>query len=256
MKTERTQNQNDIPETTPAEIEQGWENTKDAVSDAAEDVSDATKKAYENTKEALNGDDSPEFETVSVDTRMTANGMIGKPVYNQNGERVAKVQDIILDRDGNAMMVVMGDGDFTGLGKTVAFDYSVIANRSADGDVIAALTEDMIDTAASFSYDREDYSDTVKVIPSNGYSVAELLDGELVNPQGETLAEVDNISLRNGEADRLIVGFGRVLGMGGDTAALDYDDANIVRQDNALNFELTADAAAQFERFKSSALEQ
>ncbi len=252
VEAERTKGQNDMPEVTGEEIEQGWEDTKDAVSDTAKDISDATEKAYEDIKAAFISDDkNADISTVTINERMTAEAMIGQPVYNANGERVAKVKDIVLNRNGEAMMVVLADGDFTGLGKNVAYDYNIITRRSPDGDVIAPLTEAMIDNAASFSYDRDDYSETVKVIPSNGYSMTELLDGTLIDASGEKVGDVENISIRNGKAERIIVGFDKVLGLGGEKAALDYSALQVIRQDNELNFKLSANQAAKFETFKS-----
>ncbi len=240
-----------------------WEKTKDTVSHAAENVSETTRETYQDIKaELVNETDTSSMDSdvsrVMIDQRMTAAGMIGQPVYNQSGERVAKIEDIIIGRNGDAMMVVLVDGDWTGLGKMAAFDYNMITDRNAEGDVIVPLTEDMLSRAASFSYDRGDYSDTVKVIPSNGYSVAQLLDTQLVNPKGEEIAEVDNISFRNGEADRLIVGFGGVLGIGENQAALDYSALHLApnpkSDDRQLDFKLTAAQVQQFENFKNAAV--
>ena len=248
------------------DVQNAWANTKDDVSDATDTVSDAAKDTYESVSEATkdaykdvkqvwnDNDDEAQVGDISIDPRMTAGGMLGEPVFNVNGERVAKIRDIILDKNGRATMVVMADGDFTGLGKLVAFDYNVITTRSADGDVIASLDESMIDNAATFSYDRGEYSDSVRVIPSNGFSAAELLDGELVNPQGETLAEVDNIVFRNGQASQVIVGFGGMLGVGGEQAALPFGEADLKRNGDSIDFKLSANETQDFKAYKETAL--
>ncbi|MDP9196008.1 MAG: PRC-barrel domain-containing protein [Pseudomonadota bacterium] len=240
--------------TLSRDVEKGWEKTKKAVSDTAQDVSTAAKDAYDDLKTWLAGtDDTTAVGTVSIDRRTTATGIIGQPVYNAQGERVAKVRDIILDHYGSAGMVVLGDGDFTGLGKTVAFDYSVISNRTADGDLIAPLTEDTIDDARNFSYDRDDASNTVRVIPADGYSVDDLLDAPLVNAQGETVGEVDDISFRGGKAEYLVVSFGKVLGIGGGKAALAWDNAKLIRRDNDKPaFQLSADQATRIENYRKN----
>lgn len=237
------------------DAKRAWKNTKEDVSNAADKVSNTAKDAYEDLKQSLNDDNSTgEFDTINVDARVTVAGMIGEPVYNTDGERVAKVRDIILDRNGQAMMVILADGDFTGLGKLVAFDYDIITTRSADGDVIASLTEETIDSAVNFSYDRSAYGGDVNVIPSNGYSVSELLDGEVVNPQGETLAEVENVVLRNGAADQVIVSFGQTLGLGGKQAALSYADGDLTRNGDSIDMRLSVNEATQFEQFRKTAL--
>src|SRR5690606_21366590 len=113
---------------------------------------DAASGAYQNVKAALISEDA-EVKPVTFSTRVTAAGMIGQPVYNHKGDRVAQVNDIILDKDGNAKMVILSDAGFFKMGKLVAFDYSLISQRSKDGDVIMPLTETTIYKAQNFSYD-------------------------------------------------------------------------------------------------------
>jgi len=237
------------------DVEKAWKNTKEDVSEAASNVSDAAKDAYKDAKQALNdNDNNAEFDTINVASHATAGNMIGQPIYNKDGERVAKVRDIILNKDGNAMMVVVGDGDFTGLGKLVAFDYSIITNRSPEGDVIAALDEKMIDTAASFSYDSDDDSDDVRVIPGNGYSVSELMDGKVVSPEGKTLANVDDIVFRNGQVDQVIVSFGGTLGIGGEKAAISYGEGDLKPNGDSIDLKFSASETTQFQQYKETAL--
>ncbi len=236
-------------------LEKGYENTKAAVSDAAEDLSDATENAYEDMKAVfIDNDETTEMSTVEINTRQTATGMIGANVYNGEGESIAKISDIILDQSGNASMVVVADGEIFGLGKKVAFDYSIITTQTDDGDVIAPLTEKVIDQAAAFSYDMKDKSDDIRVMPANGYSVAALLDSQLIGEKNEVVAEIDNITLVNGKAENLIVGFNEILGMGGEKAALPFSDAKLVKDakdETAYDFKLGASQAAQFEAYKA-----
>ncbi|MCC6598861.1 MAG: PRC-barrel domain-containing protein [Alphaproteobacteria bacterium] len=254
VKVERTQNQDDMPTVTKEDMKRGWNKTKDAVSDTAEDVSDATKEAYESFKATyIDKDDKTESSTISIDMRNTATGMIGKSIYNREGEAIGKVHDIVLDSSGNAKMVVVADGAFFGLGKKAAFDYNVITARSADGDIISPLTEEMIDQAMQFSYEKSGAGDDVHVMPTDGYSVNTLLDGQLVDTAGKNLAEIDNITFQNGKATRLVVGFNKIMSMGGDRAALAFDTADLVKDGDGYDFRLTANQAAQFEAYKKAA---
>lgn len=271
--TERTENQHKIETVTESDIEQGWDNTKNTVSNAAEDISGAAGKAWEDAKDAVTPETTAEMEmeietesnfvltkdaTININQRATAQGMLGKPVYNANGERVAKVRDIILNGNGNAQIVVLGDGDFTGLGKLAAFDYSLITQKNTDGDIIAALSEDMIDTAAPFSYDATTSTDTrTRIMPSNGYSVTQILDAKLKAKNGDTLAIVDNITFRNGNADRLIVSFGEILGLGGEKAALDFNKVNMnhTPEGDGVDFTLSQSHEAEFKNYKNTALD-
>lgn len=259
IKAERTENKGGMAEYSSEEVsknvKEGWEGTKKAVSDAAESVSDAAENTYKDIKAAfISNDKDAKISDVVINQRMTASGMIGQPVYDASENRIAKVKDIILDKNGDAVMVVMGDGDFTGLGKTVAFDYNVITKRSAEGDIISPLTEAMIDSAAEFSYESNVKTESVKMIPQNGYSVARLMDAKLMDGKGEHIADIDNISFSNGEADKLIVGFNKILGLGGKQAALDFGNVDKVKNDNEIDFRLSTNQSVQFENYKKTAV--
>lgn len=238
---------------TKQEMKQGWDDTKKAVSDAANDVAKATEKTYEKAKAAfISNDQNARITEVTVDERNTAKNIVGATVYNEKGESIAKVHDIILDQDGAAKMVVVADGEIFGLGKKVAFDYDVLMSANAEGEVIAPLSEKAIDQAAEFSYDTAASGADIRVIPANGYSVAALMKAKLVDPKGTDIASVENISFANGKAENLIVGFNKVLGIGGERAALAFADTKMVRdaKGDAYNFQLSTAQAAQFESFK------
>lgn len=213
------------------QVKEGWDKTKKAVKETAEDASDATKDAYRDFKAFIFSDDDGKLgvEQVQVNPRTTATGIIGEPVYNFNNERVGVVEDVILDQDGKAVMVIIGDGDFFGLGKLAAFDYNAMVEMNADGDIVMPLTEETIERAAEFSFDRNDTGENVRMMPANAYSVEKLLDAQLVNAKGETLGEVDDITFKDGQASQLIVGFDKILGFGGEEISLAYDDAKLVR---------------------------
>ena len=224
------------------QVKEGWDKTKKAVKDTAEDASEATKAAYRDFKAFIFSDDGDKLgvEQIKVNPQTTATGIIGEPVYNFNDERVGVVEDIILDQDGKAVMVIIGDGDFFGLGKLAAFDYDSMVEMSADGDIVMPLTEETIDRAAEFSFDRNDTGENVRMMPNNAYSVEKLLDAELVSANGETLGEVDDISFKAGRASQLIVGFNKILGLGGEEISLAYDDAKLVREgDNRFKYTLS-----------------
>ncbi|MAH05817.1 MAG: hypothetical protein CL561_09685 [Alphaproteobacteria bacterium] len=229
------------------DVKNAWKQTKEDVSNAAEKVSDSVEETYKDAKQAFVDDDTTaELEEITVSERMTAQGIIGRTVYNTNGDRVAKVRDIIVDQNGHATMVILGDGDFTGLGKLVAFDYDLIMTRQADGDVVASITETTIDQAASFSYDDNNTSKATRVIPNNGYSLAKMLDAELVSATGDKLADVENVLMRDGAADQLIISYNEFLGMGGNKLALPFKEAELNETQGEVEFQLSAAETAQF----------
>jgi sporulation protein YlmC with PRC-barrel domain len=198
-------------------------------------------------------DDSTERTTAYVvSSQKTASGMIGKPVFNEAGEGIAKITDIIVDQNGKATMVIVTDGQFTKMGKKVAFDYDAVTRIDADGDFIMPVTEKIIDQARAFSYDRAEASKDTRVIAENSYSVAALLDGQLVDQNQKAVADIDNIVFKDGHATHLIVGFDKTLGMGGDKVALNYMSVPIIRASDEFDFQLSAKQTTQFEFYREN----
>lgn len=228
--------------------------------EAKEDFSKATKDASASMRETadeikaafIDEDVKVKASNVTFNKRTTADGIIGKPVVNQSNDRIATVEDVILDANGDAKLVVVKDGDFAGMGgKLAAFDYDSIISRKADGDVVMPITEQTLDKVAEFSYDKTD-KENVRMIPANGYSVKGLLDGNIVDPAGKKLASIDNLSLKGGKADLIIAGYGKVLAMGGDKVAVDFDSGRLVRDGDNVNLKLSQNQTAKFNSFKET----
>jgi sporulation protein YlmC with PRC-barrel domain len=245
------------------DVKREWKNVKENASEAADKTAAAAEDAYESIKATVIGDEAPKAgspNTVTIDSRMTAAGMIGQPVLNHKNEKIATVEDIILDADGNATTVVLANGGFMGIGtKLAAFDYSLVSQRSADGDVIMPISEETLKKVAPFSYEAKDAEKdkAVRIMQPNNISVAKLLDGQILDPEKNNVAEIDNISFRDGSASQVIVAFDQTLGLGGERAAMNFDSVKLVREDandkTDVDVQLSAKQAANFENFKKTA---
>ncbi|WP_340151172.1 PRC-barrel domain-containing protein [uncultured Sneathiella sp.] len=237
------------------EVKEGWDKTKEAVKETAKETTEATKEAYRDMKEFVfnEKDDMLDIKDVQVDPRTMATNIIGEPAYNSAEERVGVIQDVILDQDGKAVLIVIGDGDFFGMGKLAAFDYDSMVRMNADGDVIMPISEDAIERATEFTYEKDDASsDQVRMIPSSGYSVEKLLDAKLVNVEGESMGDVEDITFKDGKASQLIVGVDKILGLGGEELSLPYDTAKVVQVEDDYEYQLTAKKASLISNYKSS----
>jgi sporulation protein YlmC with PRC-barrel domain len=191
-------------------------------------------------------------EPVLIQKSKTAHGLLGETIVNTKGKKIATVKDIIIDKSGKATLVVVSDGGLLGIGdKVAAFNYNKVIEQKPDGKVVMTLSQEMVDHAKEFSYDQKDWA-KAKVIPAGSVSVNELLKGDVIDDNGKKVAAIENVYLRDADVSQIIVGFNKTLGMGGDFAALDYDDLQMVRKDGALDFKLTANQAAQFKNFKAS----
>lgn len=250
---DRTVNQGDIPQLTKEETKKAWEETKDTVSDAAKDAKKAVSETYDDIKESL-AKKSGSIERVSIDPRVTATGLIGKPVYNEAGTRIATVHDIILDKGGDADHLVLSDGKFSGLGNLIAVDYDDLTKQDGDVYLLAPLTASILEDAQTFTYSASGTTNTEVASLNGGVSVKELLGTDIVDTKGKTVAEVEDVSFKNGQADRLIVSFGQILGLGGDKAAMTFSDV-AVKQDvknNDVHVELSNNTLQEFKAYKQS----
>lgn len=250
VEEERTAGQSDTQHVTQQDIESGVNKAGNSVANAVDNTMDSFK--------AMFIDDTVDTKPASMEfqTKTTASGMIGKPVFNSRNERIATVEDIILDSSGNAQLVVLANGGFLGVGeKLAAFDYNMVSKRDANGDVIMPLSEETIKKVTAFSYEPKDRADNLRTMPAGGISVKEILDGQVVANDKKTLADVDNLTFADGRANRLIVSFDKTLGMGGQQAALSYKALKLVREPNStdVDFQMSANQAANFEAYKASA---
>ena len=211
------------------------------------------RETADDIKAFLMGKDADsKLEPVLIHKDRTAHGIIGATILNPKGEKIATVKDIIMNKDGQAILVVVSDGGLLGIGdKVAAFSFDKVIAQGDDGKVTMALSQDMIDHAADFSYDPKDWA-KAKVIPPNSVSTNELLKGNVLDYDGKKVASIENVYFRSGEASQLIVGFDKTFGMGGDLAAMDYDSLKMVQKGKDIDFKLSPNQTAQFKSFKKS----
>jgi sporulation protein YlmC with PRC-barrel domain len=78
--------------------------------------------------------------------------ILGKPVYNDQNERVGDVDDIIITPDKSLSYAIIGVGGFLGLGEhLVAIPFNQF-KRGDDKYVLAGATKDKLKALAPFTY--------------------------------------------------------------------------------------------------------
>lgn len=101
--------------------------------------------------------------TTTIDTSITASTqlamgwsvkktLMGKTVYNDAGQKVGKVEDLIVSPDRNVSFVIVGAGGFIGLGRhDVAIPVGQITDQ-AGKLVLAGATKDSVKAMPGFTY--------------------------------------------------------------------------------------------------------
>src|SRR6185312_6556650 len=85
-----------------------------------------------------------------------ASTLIGASVYNsagKDGQDIGKVDDLVIDKDGKIVSVVVGVGGFLGIGsKDVAIDYSQVKWEQGNGSwwIIVPTTADQLKALPDF----------------------------------------------------------------------------------------------------------
>lgn len=219
-----------------------------------ERASAAVERATENVRDLLgNRGSNGAYSTISVDLNNSISGIIGQSVYDARNEKVAKVEDILFDQNGQASKMVLSNGGIMGIGdKLVVVDFGLVYARTGDNDVIVPLTEDTIKRMTAFSYDADDASNGMQTLAAGQISAKAMLDGELLNEQGKEVGSIENITLTGNKANQVVVAYNTTLGMGGDKIAVPYDQLQRVGNASEVDFKLPSNLSARYETYTSA----
>jgi sporulation protein YlmC with PRC-barrel domain len=92
---------------------------------------------------------------------MSANDYIGKTVYDQAGNNIGEVNDLIVSGDGNIEAVILGVGGFLGIGeKDVAVNTDAV-QMVQDGDtqrLIVQATKETLESAPTYDRSNRRYA--------------------------------------------------------------------------------------------------
>ena len=79
--------------------------------------------------------------------------VLGKTVFNDGGDRIGKVDDIIVAPDKAVSYAIIGAGGFLGVGRhDVAIPVSQIKQQSDGKFILAGATKDALKTMPPFEY--------------------------------------------------------------------------------------------------------
>ncbi len=92
---------------------------------------------------------------------MSANDYIGKTVYDQAGNNIGDVNDLIISQDGQIQAVILGVGGFLGIGeKDVAVNTNAV-QMVQDGDnkrLVVQTTKEALNSAPSYDKSNRRYA--------------------------------------------------------------------------------------------------
>jgi sporulation protein YlmC with PRC-barrel domain len=196
--------------------------------------------------------------------------IMGAAVYDSTADdatKIGDVNDIVLDKNGNAKFVVIGVGGFLGVGeKNVAYDFSKLewVNKKGDGWLVAKTTKDELkdqpnfdtkaydtaaastaqttnstadtqatntktDTTATSSIDKS----TLTQMPSDKISAANLIGTNVYGADDAKVGEIGDVILTGDKkVDTIIVDVGGFLGIGEKKVAVGMENLKFMTDKN------------------------
>ena len=229
--------------TTGAKVEAKLDQAGESIERTADKAVAKTKETYADVKAYFN-DDKDDEVSLNINSRITAEELLGKTVEDASGKNLGEIKDILISNDGDAETVIISDSALGLGGKHAAFDYDVIEGFNKNDNARVRLTEKQIAAAKKF--------DTDAPLPKGELSVAKILDSKVYDASGKAVADVDTVAFEDDDADYIVVTFNQILGMGGDKAALNIDALDVTPKDGEYAFTLTQKQSAQFEAEKET----
>lgn len=237
-----------MPEITKEEIKEGWEETKETTENTMEKI----RAAFINEQA-----EPANFSYVEINPRATAKGMLGQDVLGLEGEKVGKIEDIIINERGRAETVVISHGGLMGIGaQKTAMDYNDLFRFAAnDQTMMMPVSQQVLENGMRYSYDPEDAGPDAEanlmVMPESSMRVSRLLGSNVSNNRGEVVADADNIHFDEDMAERLIISFNGDYGLGKDYASLEYNRMDLMKiNQNNYQYRMSAGQTNALESFK------
>lgn len=232
----------DSAQTETAETETMSENAIQTAADPAADPAQTVAPTPETA-----------YETAGVLTMpaesISAKELLGEDVEGANGEKIARVDDVVIGADGRAQNIVVSSGEFLGLGgKKGALDFKAVdiaVTRDNEPEVSVSMTGEAIGAVAEFVTDEQnDYSLASEILGAE----AGLLPG---GGDGEKVVVNDIVFDPDGAVEYLIVQKSVLGAIGaGDKYAVAYSDLTVEQGDGGLVLAMTEselEAAPKFD---------
>lgn len=197
-------------------------------------------------------------KTVAVDTSvymtpasLSAKELLGEGIHGINGDRIARIDDIVLDANGKADKVVFLSGGVFGFGgKRGALDYKAM-DIATDGDyepiVSVSLSEEGVQSAVEYETTKmNDYSLASEIIGTK----VDLIDGA----DEDDDAVINDIILSDaGVVEHLIVQESVISSIGAGTKyAVPFSALKVEQGDGGLVLDLTEEQLEAAPIFKAS----
>lgn len=241
-------NNKDVPEVqevTKEDVKETWGETKENVKVAVDDTSDMMERFAADVKALFS--DGQEGQ-IGINHKRTAAVLLDKNIEDAGGKNLGRIEDIIIDGNGDARRIVFEKGGILGLGgDKMVIAYDDVMKHSEYGDVLTPVSPEELDKLATKYNEAE-------IMEPGFTTVSRILEGKVIGPDGKTLGKVANATLRDADVTHLLVVFDATLGFGGDEIAMDYDKLGTRTRNGVQDFILNDAQTEAFAKYKSTSI--
>lgn len=217
------------------------------------DVNGDDWASFEKIKAVFLGDDDTgKSSVIHINLNRLALVVIGSCLVDEQGHNVAKVTDIIIDQDGKALFIVVNSSLTIEKEKINSYSYESISRVGTDADMIMPLSDKALESAKPFFYDAIDTSSDEHLILGKAYSLSKILEGNLLDSGKDVVAKIENISIKNGKVNYIIVSFNVPNNDEKKNVVLDFSDTQLVRRGEILNLQMDVNRSDQFKTYKET----
>lgn len=191
--------------------------------------------------------------------REQARNLLDQSIQNRQGDTIGEIESVILDANGNVTAVIASIGGFLGVGeRAVAIDWNELQIRDGGRAIQSSMSRAQLERLPQYEYGQSEQRGTAFIdrrVPdpqaarkrsenrlaaqsarepgqdeswtgADRIRASDLLGASVVSQSGEEIGDVEDIIIVDGE-NRIVLGVGEFLGMGGQSVVLKLADAEI-----------------------------
>jgi len=188
-----------------------------------------------------------------------AGKLIGKDVYDANGDKVGEIDSVMVDPKGKVTSVVIDVSGWLESEKLVAVKWSDL-KTGEDEKIVSSLTKDSAKAAAAYNYkdpalrgqviteegeryaaaedtgapaDASTTADKSAVINADGsLNASKLIGLDVQSPEDKKVGDIGEVVLdKDGQVEGVVVDVGGFLGIATHPVLLDWKDVTLATQD-------------------------
>lgn len=242
-------------DTTKEKSKEAWSATKEKSQEAWDKTTDMSEKAFVATKDGVKSvykevthmvsNEKDTIENVPykvIHKSQTTEYLLGQEVFDNTGEKIASIHDIIVDSKGNIQSLVLSNNSL--LSMNDEYTYMPIKNITvANGKTHLLISKTEFSQLKKF--------DESSVVPKGYMSIANLDKANIYTNQGKQVAQVDGFTVnRDGTVSNVIAQFNTTFGFGGDKAIIPVDNVMLQKANNEAKIMMNESQTGEFMELK------